>query len=262
MPIRTPVRSPVTDLTIRRDEAEAAIGDLRYTPLRWDGATHATRGATLTGVVNGKEGTVLAIGRPADTSITNYFQYTTSFRGAITRIGSSGLYQISARRSAGSVTILVMDSTKVAVPGRLDVMVASWNLATTTAHMYLNGEDVANITTILNDTIDYDDIDYAHGGNTAGSTLAKGEWIFAFWTSYINLGTAANRAKFYNDQRQMPVDIGATGSAPGIGLPKALFRAPLAADPSSDLTNFGTGGDLGVGAGAAQTGIPIEFAAA
>lgn len=122
-------------------------------------------------------------------------------------------------------------------------LMASWDLALTTSHLYIDGADVQSVVTRTNDTIDYTRTNHYVGSGGAANwfngCLAQ---VYVHTAAYLDLSQAGNRAKFYNSG---PVDLGATGTLPTGSQPVLYLNDPAA----SFGTNSGSGGNLTVNGG-------------
>lgn len=165
---------------------------------------------------NGKAGTFSTwfkvIGN--DTNFHIWYELDTNFNVSIRRNSTKDIFV--GLKNTANVDILVMDSTSTfATGGGWHHFIASWDLAATTAQMYIDDVDEANITVGPTD----DTIDYAQTGQTIGarsdSSLFVNGSLQEFWLTdtFIDLSVTANRRKWYSAAGK-PVDLGSDGSTP------------------------------------------------
>jgi hypothetical protein len=147
------------------------------------------------------------------------------------------------------IVLNIASSSSVTVDSGLFHCMASWNLATATAHMYINGADVLSSTTLTNTNIDYaqSSPNIYLGRNSTGANYLNA-CLGGLYTSrtYIDLSVSGNRAKFYNSDNvgNSPpgsVDLGTDGSIPESAAPIVYLNNGLA-----DGTNAGGGGNFTV----------------
>lgn len=209
----------------------------------FDGSNdYLTRGANLTGVVDGKAGSLSCWLHPLGGNGTDMAVFMTSnARFALLR-NSSNLIQIIGRNSAGTVILDLRNSlgTFIAPSFWLHVL-ASWNLATATLQLYINDVAVTSAVTATNANIDYTDTNFAIGADPAGNLKFNGR-IAELWIDTVNridFSVAANRRKFITADLQ-PVFLGEggalpTGTSPPVFMSDEVLRWP---------TNKGTGGGM------------------
>lgn len=215
-------------------------------PVKFDGTNdYLTRGADLTGIADGKAGTVSfwmrldggnATGMMILTNLNNRFLV---WREAANKIRIYG-------ETAG-VPYLSMYSSNTYVASAVWVHVlASWDLAATTGYLYINNvSDLAGSPTLTNNNIDYATTtpNWAVGGNTPGGSLLNGA-IADLWfnTTYLDISQSSNRAKFIDQTTLRPVPLGAKGELP-TGSQPLLY---LGRDYANFQTNLGSGGNFTV----------------
>ena len=116
-------------------------------------------------------------------------------------------------------------------------IMASWDLSDTNKrHLYLDGVSDLNVTTYIDDIIDYT-TSYNIGRKSDGTERWNGG-VADFWFdmgTYVDLSNPNIRKKFYNNG---PVDLGSDGSRP-TGTSPEIF---LSGDTVDWHTNDGTGG--------------------
>lgn len=211
----------------------------------YDGADYATRGAGLSGIADGKQGTVSVWVRidGGDGSARNLLVALTAVGGATQRtrvhLNTTNNFRVAAQNAAAT-TVLDISSAGTYTAGPVwRHFLASWDLATGSKHIYINDHrDNFTDTTSTDDTIDYTHADWAVGGTAAGTLLFSGciaELFFA--TAYIDLSVVANRRKFISSGGK-PVNLGPTGALP-LGV-----QPPLYAPDGNPSINLGSGGNF------------------
>lgn len=200
----------------------------------YDGSNdYATRGAELTGLVDGKTG------------IVSFWQLNGS-TGLIltngTSEGTSGLTinasQIRGRNSAGT-SILNISANPTPSDGVWRHILVSWDLTNTSKrHLYVNDSSALSVATYTDDTIDYTKANWSVAAGTSGAAKNAVQLSELFFhTSYLDLSILANRRKFIGGDGR-PVNLGADGSTP-------LTVQPLLYVPNGDpSTNAGSGGNF------------------
>ncbi len=138
---------------------------------------------------------------------------------------------------SGGVTRLSINATGIVSSATWYHVLASWNLATTTTHLYVNDVDVKNVTIALDGAIDYTRPAWTIGALTGGASQFVSGALAEFYltTEYLDLSVIRNRRKFI-DANLQAVWLGTDGSLP-------TGTAPLIYAPDGDpTTNAGTGG--------------------
>jgi hypothetical protein len=197
------------------------------------------RGADITGAADGKEGTFSAwidfTGRDAGRQLI-----VTAGANIFSVEKTTGDKLLVNGYNAAVANILTMLSTTsyTAASSLIHVM-ASWDLAASTGHLYVNGtDDKAAGGTYTDDSIDYTQANWGIG-DRAGTPqgLVHAEVGQLYWTDeYIDLSNAANRLKFY--KAGSAVNLGADGSTP-TGTAALIY---LNNTLSTWHTNVGSGG--------------------
>lgn len=227
----------------------------------YDGTNdYGTRGADLSGIANGKQGTfsgwvafvggngyqmLLAIRNGGG---ANYFQV---FRGDAGTFDNE-IY-INGSNSAGADIFTIKTANSFTAGPKWWHILASWDLSDPNKrHLYINDVSDLVVTTFTNDTLDYTNGNVGVGALTDGTLKLNGGLGEVFFhTAYIDLSVEANRRKFISYSGR-PVSLGANGSLP-LGV-QPLIYLPTG-DPSN---NLGTGGAFVVsGALTAATSSPF-----
>jgi len=209
------------------------------------GTAYLTRGAQLSGVADGKTGSLsmwIRIDGGAGTFryIFNIQDSGGGFQGLNCGIDFIDNIVISTRNSAGA-QILALNTAGAYTPGLTWYNVlASWNQATGVTNLYINNVSDNDAPVVINDTIDYTKNNASIFANTVGSLLFNGA-ISELWfnPSFIDFSNSANRAKFINGNG-FPVNLGSTGQIPTGTTPLVYLKNPAA----TFGTNLGTGGNF------------------
>lgn len=213
----------------------------------YDGTNdYATRGADLTGIADGKQGTFSAWiridgGNGATRVIAGNGGNLTepNERRFLAYLETDNKVYFFAAKADNTTLLFINSSAHTAGAAWLHVL-ASWNLATGDTHLYVNDVDENVETAAVNDTIDYTTGQFSVGAFSSGASKFNGciSELF-FHTTYIDLSVAANRRKFITAGGK-PQYLGVDGSAP-LGVQPLLY-APTG-DPSN---NKGSGGNFTV----------------
>jgi len=199
---------------------------------------YATRGGDLTGAADGKAGTISCWVRLDGGDGNNfYILYGATNVFALFRNGSN-VFRLAGRNASNTLILNVLSNTTYTASSSWIHILASWNLATPEAYLYINNaDDEAAGSTETDDTIDYTHSEWAVGATDSGTFKFDG-CISELWfeDTFIDITQASNRAKFISGGK--PVNLGADGSIPTGASP--LIYAPDG-DPS---TNAGTGGNF------------------
>lgn len=155
---------------------------------------------------------------------------------------SSNRFYVLGKTPAG-VTILDINSATETAPGTAwRHILASWDLATTTTHLYINDVSDRTVTTVTNDTIDYTDTNWFIAGNGAVRLDACFADLYFAPNQYLDFSLVANRRKFIS-QSGKPVHLGATGSLPTGTAPIVFLHLDDGEAAGNWQTNRGTGGN-------------------
>lgn len=216
----------------------------------YDGTNdYAKRGADLTGIADGKAGTLslwLKFTSGSDATTPKIFSFNnngaTSEHFVLQRLaGPGGQMDLVGYNAAGTIILRLTTSTAHLAAAGWFHFLASWDLAATTSALYIN-DVVASylIHTNTNDTLDYTNGNTIVGARVDGAlktTACYSEILFH--TTYIDLSVTANRRKFISAAKK-PVDLGVDGSTP-------LGVQPLLYAPNGNAsTNAGSGGNFTV----------------
>lgn len=232
--------------------------DYRLFTAQTDGATNGIqRGADLTGIANGKAGTIsIWVNFTNSASAYNPIwisRNNTTIGNTLTLARSStGELTLSARNSAGTI---ILDTTTTGTPcssSGLYHIYATWDLAVNNrVYIYVNGTDkTGTISTFTNDTIQYSVPNHGLLGNLlspfAPLTAAMVGQVYVNYSAYLD--PTSNVTKFYGGVAT-PKGIGSDGSVPS-GTSPIVY---LDGNATTILTNRGTGGNF-VAYGTLSTG--------
>jgi hypothetical protein len=156
-------------------------------------------------------------------------------------------------KNAAETEILLMTSTTSYVNGMdWKHVMASWDLATGRAQLYVNGaDDRAGSPTVTDDTIDYTQGSWDIGARNGGASLYLNAEVADFYVNFatsLDLSSSTNRDKFYLGGD--PVDLGADGSTP-TGTAPIIYQHGTV---SGWETNDGSGGGFTLGGTLAAAG--------
>lgn len=204
---------------------------------------YSNRGANLTGISDGKEGTLsvwVRVDGGNGTRRTIFGTYNgASFGTFQVELQANNTFLVYAETPPVLSVALNISSTTAYTAGTIwRHLLASWKLDTAGArHLYINDVSDLTVTTFNNATIDYTSGATAIGALPLDGTLKFNGCIAEMWFSptYIDLSIEANRRKFINADRK-PVDLGDSGQNPTGNIP-ILFTKNFA-------TNLGTGGNF------------------
>lgn len=205
---------------------------------------HYLRSSGLTGASDGKQGTISVWVEINNTlPIFDIADDGASINGLrVSRSSPSGGLRVLGHDSSGTLVLSVASSTSYA-NGDLVHLLVSWDLASSTVHMYINNSDVKGTTSVTNTNIDYTKNQCAVGtsARNPGSAGTYKGVIGELWfnPSYIDLSDESNRRKFIREDGT-PEDLGVDGSDP-IGSAPLVY---LTGAPDDFATNQGTGGDF------------------
>ena len=185
---------------------------------------YLSRGGVLTGAVDSKTGTLSTwIKRGVDDVGHNIWSLRVAAGGEasfIQMLSDNKFFMLL--RNTGNTNILnVRTVNTIVVADGWTHILASWNLSTSVAQIYINDvSDADTPATMLDQNIDYTrgDAGIGHDWSAAGSagTNKLNGCLSEFWFEdglYLDLSVKANRRKFI-DGAGKPVDLGSDGSIP------------------------------------------------
>jgi hypothetical protein len=200
---------------------------------------YLSRGADLTGMANGKLGTlsVWLDFAGGDGVEIRFLNSNTDFN--CWKLTTNKL-QIVGQDASGYVDF--RSTTSFVAASGWQHLLTSWDVGNSAGHLYLNGVDDLNQVTNADGTIDYTGTDWTIGSGPGGAGKANVNMAdMCFDPTYIDLSVAGNRAKFI-DGSSKPVDLGADGSTPTGSQPILFHHIDVDAAASTFATNLGTGG--------------------
>lgn len=209
-------------------------------------STWMDRGAALTGIVDGKQGSVSFLFKPGQVSGSQtILEIRNSGGGAVGFLityTSSGKFQISGNQSGGTSCLSVITSNTYTSLTTYYLVQASWDLSTGTVNLYVNGTSDASSISTVNANISYTKTDADIGG-FSGLNRPVHASLSEFWftTSYLDFSSSANRGLFINSSGY-PLFLGTTGQIP-TGTSPIIYINGSAANAG---TNAGTGGNFTV----------------
>ena len=209
----------------------------------FNGSSHfLTRGANLTGIANGKQGTFSCWFRlDGSNGALIYFLKT-----------NSGGNQFEVRRNvANTITVKGETGLEIATTATFTAaatwyhLLASWDVATAGArHLYISDVSDLNVVTFSDSTISYEK-DIAIGATVAGANFFHGCMAELFFhTSYIDLSVTANRRKFITSNGR-PADMGPHATRP-FGIKPIMYHSVRRGELAGTVftLNRGSGGDF------------------
>src|SRR3990167_8376154 len=211
--------------------------------VHFDGTNdYLTRGAGLTGAVDGKKGIFSAwfkFDAATDASSVRMFtSVTTNIAVEVAKI-SGGAIRLVLRNSAES-TILSINSSQTydSSDGWIHVL-ASWDLGNSYAEMYINDVSDDGTPTIVDGTVDYTNSNWVIGAHRDLSGKTNGDMADFYFNTVTNLDLSveSNRRKFISAQGRA-VSLGSDGSTP-TGTAPIIF---LSGATAGWETNDGSGG--------------------
>lgn len=229
--------------------ASGIIGGL-YSPggINSDGTGLLTTASDLSGIADGKQGTV------------SFWIRTEAAQDGVlailTQIGASAADQrfrinkttgealsIVGAKSGGGGAITLNSSTTPFSDHAWHHVLASWDTSSAAAClMYIDDVDVTNLASRTDAAIDYTRGEVSIGGNYDGSFKLTGD-LAEFWfdDAAIDISNESNRRKF-TTSAGLPERLGSDGSKPTGTAPLVYLKGPAA----NWGTNAGSGGNFTV----------------
>ncbi len=206
---------------------------------------------TLTGLNDSKEGTCSfwfrLDGKNYQTCIPLGIGTNLNAHGMRFRRTDGNKFQMIGAKSDASNVLVYESSITYTSNTAWRHFVTSYNLATSTIHLYIDGVDRKGaVATNINDTIDYVPSIGGHQAKISGAPPEGGaDWhgglaeIF-FNDTYIDLSSSTNREKFRTAAGK-PEDLGDDGSTP-LGVQPVIYCSVRDGEAATDFaTNRGTG---------------------
>ena len=207
----------------------------------WDGTNDsAARGGDLTGIADGKEGSLFFwVNKDADG--VEYTIYEHSSSAVLVRLTTLNQIDLILRNSGGTIIVRRITSDTVLAASGWSPVYLSWDLAATTVQVYFGdtATSFGTSTPTTNDNINYTAGDVGIGARAvgAGSKLDGCLSEFVFHTQFLDLSNESNR-RILIDAQGRPRNINADGSRP-------FGEQPLIYAPDGDPSdNKGSGGDF------------------
>eukprot|EP00873_Tetraselmis_striata_P034694 jgi/Tetstr1/454958/TSEL_041819.t1 len=199
-----------------------------------------------TGTVNhaSKVGTISVWARFDATGAA--YELFSSYAAAMVEIrkNSDDSITVHGRVMGSSSNILLLTTNNTYIANTWYHIIVSWDLASTTASMYVNDVSQALTTTLVNNNITWIEADYTVGARPGGGVKLNGCMAELYATrEYIDLSVEANRRKFISASGA-PVSLGADGSLPTGNQPD-IYLSGAAANWDAGK-NFGSAPDFTV----------------
>jgi len=212
---------------------------------------YMTRGAGLTGAADSKSG-ILSVWVRLDAGLgtqrligSSASAGTSADRWRASRISLSGPFLIVGNNASGTIILQITSTTSYGASATWLHLLASWNLATAAAHLYVNGvDDLAGGGTLTNDTIDYTVGDWGVGGDSNAGNKLDGclSELYLATGQYLDFSVAANLRKFITASGR-PAYLGRDGSKPTGTQPIMYLHLNKNEAVANLATNRGSGGD-------------------
>jgi len=227
------------------------IAGAGFAPLAadFDGTNdYMSRGATLTGAVNGRLGTFSGWVRldGGDSTLLGIFGVE---EDTVNR-SSANNFSIRLLTDTGAGIYYFGTTTSYTTNAAWRHILASWDTTGGgTSHLYINNVSDKSITYgSTGGLVGYADGDCAIGseGPAVVGTNRFNGGIAEIWfnPTFLDLSVASNRAKFIDPTTLKPVDLGADGSVP-LGSQPIVYQSLRSGDAvTAFATNRGTGGNF------------------
>lgn len=204
---------------------------------------YLTRGASLTGIADGKTGSFsFWVKMGADgSSVHGIFSTYNGTNGLEIYRYTSGQLYVYAKDTGGTDRLnMRTGSNTVTVAAGWVHVCGSFNLATATTHLYVNGVSSKTVTTASDGTVPYA-TGVAYVGSLQGTVQKATATLAEVWfdTTFIDFSVEANRLKFRTVTGH-PVNLAADGTPAGLTQPVLYLHNQV---PSFE-TNLGTGGGM------------------
>lgn len=235
-------------ISAARPVASAGGGSFSYDSQVYDGSSWIKHAGALTGISDGKQGTVSIWFRVTGGNGTTRLLFSASDANdldptvVLVQLNTENRVQVTLRNNAGTALLnTITASTGFTSATNWYHLFASWNLADGSHQLYIDGANDDNPQmTQVDDTLGYstaNSVAYFFGGTTGNNYVFTGKISLPwFATTYI-----ASPSDFRNGTH--PADLGTSGVVGGV-TPLIYLRTPLDAH-----SNSGTGGDFVDGAG-------------
>ncbi len=238
-------------LGVRALQSAGGANTLKVDSAHFDGANdYLTRGADLSGNANTKLGLVSFWIRTTQTGQSFIYYGGDDTADSVRITIEDGEFKIQARIGPSDTIILRIESTTTTYnDGVSHHFMASWSLGITTAHLYVDGIEDKQETTVTDGTIDWTRTDHLIGAEVSGPFGGKVDGdigqLYINTAEYLDLSSLSNRRKFFDDAKHGPVDLGSDGSTP-TGTAPIVFLLGDSATPDNFANNLGGGGNFSV----------------
>ena len=189
------------------------------------------RGGELTGIKNGKTGSISFWYRPVAKKTRQWILTSSDDRISI-RHDSNKRFILQLRNAIGGYIFLAESS--VLTPGELIHVFISWDLANFKGNLYINGVDKRYALQFFNKEIEYNVSNWQVGNRVLVPQPFEGE-LGQLWFTTEYVDPTISISKFYNNGT---VDLGLDGSAT-TGIIPLIY---LNNSPANWHKNLGTGG--------------------
>ncbi len=212
----------------------------------FDGSSdNIERGADLTGVADGKLGTLsMWLRTDGGNGIQLNIIRTLDPRNFRFHRSSDNTFRLRIRNAADATRIQVDSSSAFTASSAWIHVLAAWDANTPEAHLFIDGvNDEAGGSTEIDDTLDYTNGDWGIGASVGGANRYNGciAELYLNLSEFVDITQASERAKFRDDSGR-PIDLGSDGSTP-TGTAAIVY---LNGDSTNFQTNQGTGGNFSV----------------
>jgi hypothetical protein len=172
-----------------------------YGGCNFDGSTDYFDGNALTGIADGKKGSIVAVVRFANSAGSEERIMTSTGSSITFRRLASGAISVAAENSGGTVILSAVDTSQSVFDNAgTYVIMASWDLSTPgSLKVYVNGAALTMTeAAYTNDTIDYTVSEYAIGATETGLGKLTGDIYFLWFdpTTNLDFSDAAVRDRF------------------------------------------------------------------
>lgn len=189
---------------------------INYGGMNFNGSTTYLDTNALTGIADGKKGTLAVCVRFANTASATEVILDSTGAGLRLQRLSDGRIQVLAENVGNSGILSFRTAAGTCSAAGTYYILASWDLASAgSGRLYVNDVSDYNETTFTNDTIDYTEAEYSIGATVGGGSFLTGD-IYSVWfdaTNNIDFSVATNRRKFH-DIKNIPLFVGKNGELP------------------------------------------------
>ena len=206
---------------------------------------YLTRGAGYTGSVDGKVGIYACRIRFNGGDGVQQRIHSSVVFSALLKNANNTISAVGYNVASSNILNLVSNTAYTSSSGYINIL-ASWDLANSLAHLYINNVDDENTgaTTKTNDTIDYTQANHSIGGEFNGNFKCNADINVLYFNpaAYIDITSSANRLKFFDAAGKWVPSRTGNGSEPTGTAP--ILYVPL--QYTVFQRNLGTGGQLTV----------------